>query len=34
MIATRLEKKSGILKKGKRPSLEFGIEWLLFLVIF
>jgi len=30
MIATRFEKKSGILKRGKRPSFKFGIEWLLF----
>jgi len=34
MIATRFEKKSGIFKRGKRPSFKFGIEWLLFLVIF
>jgi len=34
MIATGFEKKSGIFKRGKRPSFKFGIEWLLFLVIF
>jgi len=35
MIATRFEKKErDFQKKGKRPFLNFGIEWLFFLVIF